>query len=264
MTGENREKWLVSYPDDGNSVCFEMEDMSFWYQHRNECLVAAMKANGFHKEFLDIGGGNGITALAMQNAGYEVTLVEPYPSGIENAKKRGIRSTIQSTLEEYVAQGIGTAPAAGFFDVMEHIEDDQSFLKNINRLLTPGGQIMLTVPAFQSLWSENDVQLGHFRRYTLGQLSVLLAQAGFRVTYATYFFSLVWAPMWLTRVLPEKFGIKKDNTPDKKRNEHMAGRPGTARLLMRVLGWEINAIRNKTKIPFGTSCLIVAQKTRDL
>jgi SAM-dependent methyltransferase len=264
MTGENREKWLVSYPDDGNSVCFEMEDMSFWYQHRNECLVAAMKANDFPKEFLDIGGGNGITALAMQNAGYEVTLVEPYPSGIENAKKRGIRSTIQSTLEEYVAQEIGTAPAAGFFDVMEHIEDDRTFLENINRLLTPDGRIMLTVPAFQRLWSENDVQLGHFRRYTLGQLSALLEEAGFRVTYATYFFSLVWAPMWLARVLPEKFGIKTDNTPGKKRNEHMAGRPVTARLLMRVLGWEVNAISSKTKIPFGTSCLIVAQKTRAL
>jgi SAM-dependent methyltransferase len=264
MTGDNREKWLVSYPDDGNSVCFEMEDISFWYQHRNECLVATMQANDFPKEFLDIGGGNGITALAMQNAGYEVTLVEPYPSGIENAKKRGIRSTIQSTLEEYVAQGVGVAPAAGFFDVMEHIEDDQAFLENINRLLTHEGRIMLTVPAFQSLWSENDVQLGHFRRYTLGQLSTLLEKTGFRVTYATYFFSLVWAPMWLARVLPEKFGIKKNNTADKKRNEHMAGRPATARLLMRLLGWEINAIRNKTRIPFGTSCLIVAQKTRAL
>lgn len=264
MTGENREKWLVSYPDDGNSVCFEMEDMSFWYQHRNECLVATLQANDFPKEFLDIGGGNGITALAMQNAGYDVTLVEPYYTGIENAKKRGIRSTIQSTLEEYVLQTDGTAPAAGFFDVMEHIEDDKSFLENINRLLTPDGRIMLTVPAFQSLWSENDVQLGHFRRYTLGQLSSLLAGAGFRVTYASYFFSLVWAPMWLARVLPEKFGIKKDNTPGKKRREHMAGRPGTARLLRRLLSWEADAIRRKTKIPFGTSCLIVAQKTSAL
>lgn len=264
MIEENREKWLVSYPDDGNSVCFEMEDMSFWYQHRNECLVETMKANSFPKEFLDIGGGNGITALAMQNAGYEVTLVEPYTAGIANARKRGIRSTIQSTLEEYAAQVSGTAPAAGFFDVMEHIEDDQTFLENINRLLTPDGRIMLTVPAFQSLWSENDVQLGHFRRYTLTQLSDLLAKAGFRVTYATYFFSLVWAPMWLARVLPEKFGIKKDNTPGKKRNEHMAGRPTTARLLRRLLSWEVKAIRNKTKIPLGTSCLIVAQKTSAL
>lgn len=264
MTGENRENWLVSYPDDGNSVCFEMEDMSFWYQHRNECLVEAMKAHGFPKEFLDIGGGNGITALAMQNAGYHVTLVEPYASGIENARKRGIRSTVQSTLEEYVTETNGTAQAAGFFDVMEHIGDDKAFLDNINRLLVAGGRIMLTVPAFQSLWSENDVQLGHFRRYTLDQLSGLLARAGFKVTYASYFFSLVWAPMWVARVLPEKFGIKKDNTPSKKRNEHMAGRPLTARLLRRVLSWEVNAIRKKIKIPFGTSCLIIAQKTRDL
>lgn len=260
----NKENWLVSYPDDGNSVCFEMEDMSFWYQHRNECLVEAMKANGFPRDFLDIGGGNGITALAMQQAGYDVTLVEPYASGIANARKRGIRKTVQSTLEDYVNETTGAAPAAGFFDVMEHIADDKAFLKNINRLLLPGGQIMLTVPAFQSLWSENDVQLGHFRRYTLEKLSKLLAEAGFETTYQSYFFSLVWLPMWFARVLPEKFGIRKNNTPEKKRNEHMAGRPGTARLLRKMLSWETNAIRNKSRIPFGTSCLIVARKTKDL
>lgn len=262
--GNSRENWIVSYPDDGNSVCFDMEDISFWYQHRNECLVEAMKACQFPNDFLDIGGGNGITALAMQNAGYDVTLVEPYATGIENARKRGIRSTVQSTLEDYVNQASGEAPAAGFFDVMEHIEDDAAFLKNINLLLAPGGQIMLTVPAFSSLWSENDVQLGHYRRYTLPRLTGLLAKAGFEVTYQTYFFSLVWAPMWLARVLPEKFGIKKNNTPEKKRNEHMAGRPATANLLRKLLSWETRAIRNKRRIPFGTSCLIVARKTKDL
>ncbi|MCF0071009.1 class I SAM-dependent methyltransferase [Dyadobacter sp. CY261] len=262
--GDNRENWIVSYPDDGNSVCFDMEDISFWYQHRNECLIEAMKANHFPKDFLDIGGGNGITALAMQNAGYDVTLVEPYLSGIENAKRRGIRSTIQSTLEDYVKQATGTAPAAGFFDVMEHIKNDRAFLENVNSLLVPNGQIMLTVPAFSSLWSENDVQLGHFRRYTLGQLTDLLTKTGFEVTYKTYFFSLVWVPMWFARVLPEKFGIKKNNTPEKKRNEHMVGRPGTARILRKLLSWEAKAIRSKSRIPFGTSCLIVARKTRDL
>jgi hypothetical protein len=104
------------------------------------------------------------------------------------------------------------------------LKTTEAFLENINRLLTPDGRIMLTVPAFQRLWSENDVQLGHFRRYTLGQLSALLEEAGFRVTYATYFFSLVWAPMWLARVLPEKFGIKKRQYPGQK-TERAHGRP---------------------------------------
>ncbi|MEO6282453.1 MAG: class I SAM-dependent methyltransferase [Dyadobacter sp.] len=261
---QNRENWLVSYPDDGNSVCFEMEDMSFWYQHRNECLVQAMKANDFPKEFHDIGGGNGITALAMQQAGYDVTLVEPYLAGIQNAQKRGIKKTIQSTLEEYAPEVKGTVPAAGFFDVMEHIEDDLAFLEKINSLLVSNGKIMLTVPAFTSLWSDNDVQLGHFRRYTLDDLKKLLSRAGFEVTYQSYFFSLVWFPMWLFRVVPEKFGLKKKNTPEKKKNEHMAGRPATARFLRNLLHWEINAIKNKSRIPFGTSCLIVATKIKNM
>ncbi|NIJ52411.1 class I SAM-dependent methyltransferase [Dyadobacter arcticus] len=261
---ENREKWIVSYPDDGNTVCFEMEDMSFWYQHRNECLVEAMKANHFPKDFYDIGGGNGITALAMQNAGYEVTLIEPYLSGIQNSQKRGIRNTVHSTLEDYVPKVEGTIPAAGFFDVMEHIEDDQAFLNKINHLLESNGLIMLTVPAFNSLWSDNDEQLGHFRRYTLNDLTSILAKSGFEVTYKTYFFSLVWLPMWLMRVLPNKLGIVKKNSPEKKKSEHMAGNPSTSRFLRSLLKWEISAIKNKTKIPVGTSCLIVAKKTRNV
>ncbi|CAG5000265.1 hypothetical protein DYBT9275_02428 [Dyadobacter sp. CECT 9275] len=261
---DNRNNWIVSYPDDGNSVCYDLEDASFWYQHRNECLVAAMKADGFPAEFYDIGGGNGITALAMQQAGYDVTLIEPYLTGVRNARKRGIVKTVHSTLEDYVSMGYEPVPAAGFFDVMEHIENDKEFLRKINQLLVPDGRIMLTVPAFNSLWSENDVQLGHFRRYTLADLTQLLSETGFEVKYKTYFFSLVWLPMWVTRVLVEKFGIKKKNTPQKKKNEHMAGRPRTARLLRSLLHWEINAIRRRVSIPLGTSCLIIAQKTREM
>ncbi|KAA0992346.1 class I SAM-dependent methyltransferase [Dyadobacter aurulentus] len=260
----NRENWIVSYPDDGNSVCYEMEDMSFWYQHRNECLVQAMKANDFPAQFYDIGGGNGITAQAMQNAGYEVTLLEPYRAGIDNAIKRGIKKTIHSTLEAYLPEAPGTVPAAGFFDVMEHIEDDHAFLKQINSLLEENGLIMLTVPAFQSLWSDNDEQLGHFRRYDLKQLERKLALAGFKIQYKSYFFSLVWLPMWLMRVLPNRLGKRKVNTPQKKKSEHMAGSPSTSRFLRSLLHWEIGAIRNKHIIPFGTSCLVIAKKTISL
>ena len=261
---ESKENWIVSYPDDGNTVCFEMEDASFWYQHRNRCIVEAVKTNQFPREFHDIGGGNGVTALAMQDAGYDITLIEPYLSGIENSRKRGIRKTVHSTLEDYVPEAKGDVHAAGFFDVMEHIEDHRGFLLKINSLLADKGQIILTVPAFMSLWSDNDVQLGHFRRYTLAQLSDLLLQCGFEVKYKSYFFSLVWVPMWLMRVLPNRFGFTKKNTPEKKKSEHMAGDPGRSRFLRTMLRWEIGAIRRKSKIPIGTSCLVVAQKTKNL
>lgn len=259
---DERQNWIVSYPDDGNTVCFEMEDRSFWYQHRNACLVEAMKANNFPNELYDIGGGNGITALAMQKAGYDITLIEPYYSGIQNATSRGIKKTIHSTLEDYLIESEEKVPAAGFFDVMEHIEDDRAFLAQINSLLDENGLIMLTVPAFESLWSDNDEDLGHFRRYRLEELEEKLRLSGFQIEYKTYFFSWVWFPMWFMRVLPNKLGWRKKNTPEKKKAEHLSNRPGTGHVLRKLLQWEISAIKYKYSIPFGTSCLVVAKKTK--
>ncbi len=253
-----RDNWLVSYPDDGNAVCFEMEDASFWYQHRNNCILNAIQNFGFEKEFYDIGGGNGITASILQQNGYEVTLVEPYAQGISNARQRGINRTIQSTLEDFRPEN--PVPGVGFFDVMEHIENDENFLMRINRVVKTDGRIILTVPAFQDLWSDNDVQLGHFRRYRLQELDRLLVKCGFTPLYSTYFFSLVWPPMWLLRVLPNRLGINRPNSPKKKKSEHMATTPRLSRILRSLLSWEVKMIRRKRRIPFGTSCMVIAQK----
>jgi 2-polyprenyl-3-methyl-5-hydroxy-6-metoxy-1,4-benzoquinol methylase len=54
--------------------------------------------------------------------------------------------------------------------VLEHIDDEQAFLREIRRCLAPGGRIYLSVPAGRWLWSDDDVQAGHFRRYTCASL----------------------------------------------------------------------------------------------
>ena len=67
----------VSYPEDGNQLCFDIEDSSFWFRHRNNCLLQAVNSLPPAGTFFDIGGGNGYVAQAIQNAGFETVLVEP-------------------------------------------------------------------------------------------------------------------------------------------------------------------------------------------
>ncbi len=258
----DKDNWLVSYPSDGNEVCFQMEDTSFWYRHRNRCILRAILSCEFDREFYDIGGGNGITAKLLQDNGFDVTLVEPYETGIRNAQARGVSKTVHTTLEEFKPPG-GPLKGVGFFDVLEHIENDHLFLQHIHSLLTDDGKLILTVPAFQSLWSDNDVQLGHFRRYRTGQLETLLRSCGFEVYYKTYFFSVLWVPMWLVRVIPNVMGFSQKNTRRKKQTEHLSTRPFMAKILQLLLSWETSFIRKRKKIPFGTSCMIVAQKNQE-
>ena len=161
----------ISYPDEYNDLCFEVEEHSFWFRHRNNCIIEMIK--NFRPPtdgpIFDVGGGNGFVTKGLMDAGLEVVLVEPGPTGASNAKKRGVPHVICATT--HTAQfKPGSIPAIGVFDVVEHIEDDIAFLKHLWELLVPGGMLYLTVPAYQFLWSQEDMEGGHFRRYTLSNL----------------------------------------------------------------------------------------------
>src|ERR1700689_4932198 len=56
----------VSYPAEGNNACFALEDSSFWFAHRNACLLALLRRFPAAGPFFDIGGGNGFVAAAIQ------------------------------------------------------------------------------------------------------------------------------------------------------------------------------------------------------
>lgn len=75
-------------------------------------------------------------------------------------------------------------------NVVEHIENHALALQNMNKLLRPGGKVIILVPAFQSLYNGFDEQLGHFRRYRTGTLKNILESAGFKVSHSRFFNSI--------------------------------------------------------------------------
>ncbi|HJN37749.1 MAG TPA: class I SAM-dependent methyltransferase [Gammaproteobacteria bacterium] len=80
-------------------------------------------------------------------------------------------------------------------NVLEHIEDDQAALRDIYKLIKPGGQLMLFLPAFMCIYNNLDRHVGHFRRYQQHDLKKKVELAGFKVTQAHYCDSLgffVW------------------------------------------------------------------------
>lgn len=250
----------VSYPEEGNNLCFSVEESSFWFEHRNRCILEVMKLFPPAGAFFDVGGGNGCVALAIQQSGLEVVLVEPGLAGVQNAVKRGIRQVVRSTLED---AGVlpQTLPAVGLFDVVEHIEDAREFLSATHRLMTSGGRVYVTVPAYQWLWSHEDLLAGHSRRYNLPDLVGLLEECGFALDFATYFFSFLPLPIFLRRALPYRLGFGSSAmTGHAVRSDHELHRPAARRMLQVLTNWELSRIARQRPLRLGGSCLAVARK----
>jgi SAM-dependent methyltransferase len=259
----SRKLSAVSYPEEGNASCFSVEDSSFWFKHRNRCILEAIKLFPPSGALFDVGGGNGCVARAMQDSGLEVVLLEPGLAGVRNALKRGIRQVVQATLEDagLLAE---TLPAVGLFDVVEHIRDDAGFLTEVNRLMVPGGRVYLTVPAHQWLWSDEDILAGHSRRYGVPALRRVLETAGYTVEFATCFFGFLPLPILFRRVLPYRLGFarKKDahDAQDAIRSDHEPGNPLTGRILQMLTRRELSRIAQLRPVRMGGSCIAVARK----
>jgi hypothetical protein len=252
----------VSYPSEGHDECFALDERSFWYRHRNQVLQETLRAFPPGQPFFDIGGGNGAVAMALQRGGVRVCVMEPLVSGARHARGRGVARVVCCSLEDASVRD-GTVPAAGLFDVLEHIADDGAFLVRLRSLLVRDARLYVTVPAFEALRSSHDLDVGHHRRYTSRMLSERLEAAGFRVEYASYFFSPLPPAIMLFRTIPERLraslGLAPHKPAARRTREHLARRPWMGKMLEQLLRFETWAIRRRMRLAFGSSILIVAR-----
>lgn len=246
----------VSYPASGNQDCFEIEESSFWFQHRNRCLVACVRTFPPQGVIFDIGGGNGFVSAGLQADGWDSVVVEPGRRGALNARQRGLKGIICSTLEDAEFRD-HSLPAIGVFDVIEHIQEERPFLLTLRRLLMKDGRIYITVPAFNWLWSSDDVFAGHHRRYTLSSVRRALECAGLEVEFASYIFAFLPLPVFLVRSIPSRLGLRSPVGPNSARQH--SSLPSARTVADFALDWELKAIRQRRPIPFGASCLVVAK-----
>jgi hypothetical protein len=200
-------------------------------------------------------------ARALCDAGYDVVLVEPGTEGARNAYARGIRPVIEATFE-----GAGfhpeSIPAVGMFDVLEHIEKDEEFLVMVRARLRPGGRLFLTVPAYQLLWSQEDVDAGHYRRYGTRSLRGALERAGLQLEYTTHIFWPLPVPIAIARALASRLGLRRGAGAASRRSEYIAPAALLDGLILRLLGPETALVGQGRRVPVGSSILAVAKRPR--
>lgn len=251
----------VSYPASGNDACLELEQDSFWFNHRNRIIISLLKRFPPEGAFVEIGGGNGFVAERIQREGINVVMVEPGICGIRNAKQRGVVNLICSAFDD-MAWGPGSIPAAGLFDVLEHIEDEVGFLTKLRASLKANGILLVTVPAYQGLYATEDRVSGHFRRYDAKSLSQVLSQAGFGIEYVSYIFGPLLVPYLLLRKLPTMLGLTSKqqglDLEKEKRNHKKRAGPAAA-VLDHLLLRELRRVERLQTVLTGTSCVAVAR-----
>lgn len=259
----------ISYPDWGNDAFAKIEDESFWFKHRNDCILnVASRYLDPRRDFWDIGAGNGFVAHMLEKNGFSTVLVEP-GRGACHAQRRGLTRIVQSTLDDAGLKA-GSLANVGCFDVMEHISDDRSFCNQIRRLLSENGYFIFTVPAGQWLWSNDDVLAGHYRRYSARTLRSLFSSAGLQLVYHTHIFVWLGLSIFLLRSLPSFLAGAWRKAENGKRCS-VACDIGTMRathtlpiflnsVISKIHRWELLKIKQDGHIPTGTSILGVAKK----
>lgn len=244
----------VSYTRNGHELIKAEEANSFWFSHRASIIKKLIKAFD-PGTILDVGGGNGQVSKILQDMDREVILLEPREIGARNAYEAGLRKVVNST---FIGAGIAdnSISAITLLDVLEHIDEDEEFLIECYRILKPGGTIFITVPAVQSLYSEFDREVGHFRRYSLKQLTEKTKGAGFTIEYSSYFFYFLPVIIFLVRFLIYPFKTKSK----RRATGHLKNKSSLGKAVAFFLKPELNRIEKLKKVPTGSSCLIVAKK----
>ena len=148
----------------------ELERRHFWWATRRH-LVGTLFRRWFPSgsaRVLDVGCGSGVTAEAIAEEGAEVVGVDlEIPAAGSGAK------SLQRISGDYLelGPGLGEFDLVMALDVVEHFENEGQILRALVSNTRPGGKILVTVPAYQWLWSTHDVQNDHHRRYTRRQLA---------------------------------------------------------------------------------------------
>ncbi|GAC1436892.1 MAG: class I SAM-dependent methyltransferase [Solirubrobacteraceae bacterium] len=230
----------------------EVEDQHWWYRGRRKVIDEALERLTLPPgiAILDAGCGSGRNMVELQRRG-TVTGLELADESVARARQRGVGEVVQGSLAE-MPFADASFDLAVSFDVIEHLEDDLAALRELRRVVRPGGTLVLTVPAYQWLWSDHDVVNHHYRRYTLKTLDAQSTAAGWTLHSSTHFNGLLLPAAIAHRGLAR---LRRSGGEAVSDLERTPGRLNA--LLERVLDVEARAIARGRRIPAGLSLLAV-------
>ncbi len=204
-------------------------------------------------KILDFGCGSGIFVGELGERGYDVSGTDISEEAIKFGELKGIKNlTIQDSHKlNYPDRQFDVVLS---MDVLEHLEDESWAIKEVARVLKPGGKFIVMVPAYQFLWGVQDEVAHHYRRYTLGGIKDKVLTSGeFKIVSSSYFNTILFLPIALVRLASRIFKLKK------RQSDFDLNTPLLDKIFFSLFNFERKLLRY-LKFPFGVSILLIAEK----
>lgn len=212
-----------------------------WVNVRRRVLFKLIQLN--NQRILDLGCGTGYIGLHYLKDN-DVYFADISDDGLDQ---------LPVVLEKkFLVDASKNIPFKDFFDivfcadVLEHINDDETALENIFRALKPGGQLILTLPAYSRLYGHHDRLIGHFRRYDKKDIKTLAEKIGFKFLFSRYTMSLLFLLFFINQLLVKELSVYKGKSKIENK----------IKPLLNFLSW----LESNINLPFGIGLIVILRK----
>ena len=235
-------------------IMFRVEQEHWWYTGRRKILAGFVEqicrqVPDRRPRILDVGCGTGANLLMLSEYG-DAEGVDISEDALAFCRERGL-DKVRLGAGEQLPYDDGTFDLVTALDVVEHMDDDLAGLREMRRVLRPGGRALLFVPTFMFLWGLQDDVSNHRRRYRLPELRRVLEQAGFEIERTTYANITFFLPILMMRQLMRLTGIKAES----ENNINVTALNGVLGSVFGAESWLLKFMN----LPFGVSGLCVAR-----
>jgi SAM-dependent methyltransferase len=234
----------------------KVEGEHWWFAGRRKLFANEIARANIRQSslVLDVGVGSGSNLRMLTQLEFpHVIGLDPNPDVVRICRDKGFASVQQGGIcnMPFSSESFDFVLAT---DVIEHVQDDVAALNEICRVMRPGGYVLITVPAFQTLWGLQDEVALHYRRYRLETLVERVVGAKLVIVRSYYFNYLLFAPIWTARQI-----IRLARIDLKSENE--LNLPMINRVLTAIFRLDI-ATAPVVSPPFGVSALVFAQRSQ--
>ena len=252
----------ADYPREGFEITARVEADSFWCRTRNRILrqvFLRFTDRSRPLDVLEIGCGIGGVLRELRSIpNLRLTGAEVSLEGLSFA-----RASVPGV--EFIQLDATSLPfreefdVIGAFDVLEHIDADETVMQQVHQALRPGGVFVITVPQFQWMWSTHDELFKHKRRYNRRLLAARLEPAGFKVIYVSSFVTALFPLMMAARLFARNPAASESTGAAIQ--AHVGMSPAVNWIFDKVMRVDELALRLGMVLPFGGSLLAVAVKS---